>query len=205
LQAFGGEAPRDAIRDRALHDGNFSRRELEAPAPERADKKYERLVDHELSWALTNLKRDGLVQNPTRGVWRLIGPHGIGALTAAGKPVAAERLAELRALPYPLYLRTPEWRRARAVALLAAGNCCSLDVTHTTELEVHHRTYERLGAELVSDLVVLCHPCHQLHHGTYGRPRRGTPEAAPRVALSMPTAAKPERLRSGWLGRLLAH
>ena len=108
-------------------------------------------------------------------------------------------------MSYPVYLRTPEWRRARATALLAAGNCCSLDVTHTTELEVHHRTYERLGAELVSDLVVLCHPCHQLHHGTYGRPRRGPHGPTPPAAPQTPTAPKLERRRSSWLECLLAH
>jgi hypothetical protein len=32
-----------------------------APPPERAGEKYARLVDHDLSWALTNLRRDGLV------------------------------------------------------------------------------------------------------------------------------------------------
>jgi hypothetical protein len=28
-------------------------------------------------------------------------------------------------------------------------------------LHMHHRTYERLGAELPSDLQVLCRPCHE--------------------------------------------
>ena len=29
---------------------------------------------------------------------------------------------------------------------------------------VHHKTYERIGTELQSDLVVLCRDCHQLVH-----------------------------------------
>lgn len=118
------------------------------------------------------------------------------AFAAAARPVAqaidAERLAELRAMPYRQYLRTPEWKRTRAAALLRAGNACSLDVTHTENLEVHHRTYERLGAELMSDLTVLCHACHQLYHGENGRPRR-------KQSAKLAKSRKPSLLR-----RLLA-
>lgn len=143
-----------------------------ASPPAGADKKFERLVDHELSWALTNLKRDGLVENPKWRHWRLTDAGLPSVEAAVEEPVAAERLTELRSMPYRSYLRTPEWRRTRAAALVRAGNCCSLDATHTSDLEVHHRTYERLGDELVTDLVVLCRSCHRLHHEVHGRPRR---------------------------------
>jgi hypothetical protein len=172
LQALGGEAQRKPVLDWALAHGGFTPRELAVPSPEKAAKQYPRLVDYYLSWALTNLKRDGLVENPKWSTWKLTG----SALTATAKPVAeavgAERLAELRAMPYRQYLRTPEWRRTKAEALLRAGNACSLNVTHTEGLEVHHRTYERRGAELMTDLAVLCHSCHQLYHRENGRPRR---------------------------------
>jgi restriction endonuclease Mrr len=170
LTALGDDSRREAILERALADGGFTLRELAAPPPEGAGEKYARLVDHDLSWALTNLKRDGLVENPKWGTWRLISAALAPSEAAVDEPVAAERLAELRAMPYSRYLRTPEWRRTRAAALLRAGNSCSLDVTHTDDLEVHHRTYEHLGAELVMDLVVLCHSCHRLHHKECGRP-----------------------------------
>jgi hypothetical protein len=172
LLALGGEALRKPVLDWALAHGGFTPRELAAPSPEKAIEQYPRLVDYYLSWALTNLKRDGLVENPKWSTWKLTG----SVLTATAKPVAkavgAERLAELRAMPYQQYLRTPEWRQTKAAALLRAGNACSLDVTHTEGLEVHHRTYERRGAELVADLAVLCHSCHQLYHQQNGRPRR---------------------------------
>jgi hypothetical protein len=192
LFALGGEAQRKPIQDWALAHGGFTPRELSAAPPERAPDKYTSLVEHELAWTLTNLKRDGLVENPKWSTWKLTG----SALTATAKPVTeavgAERLAELRAMPHRQYLRTPEWRRTRAAALLRAGNACSLDVTHTDGLEVHHRTYERLGAELSSDLAVLCRSCHQLHHKEYGRPRRKR-------------AAKPvKRRKPSLLRRLLA-
>jgi len=177
LRTLGGDARREAILERALADGGFTPRELAAPPPEAAGEKYSRLVDHDLSWALTNLKRDGLVENPKWGAWSLTSAALLPVEPAVDEPVAVERLAELRAMPYRLYLRTPEWRRTRAAALLRADNACSLNVTHTDSLEVHHRTYERLGAELIMDLVVLCHSCHELHHLEHGRSRRGHPAA----------------------------
>jgi hypothetical protein len=173
LQALGGEARRQAIREWALAHGGFSPLEFAAPPPEAVAGKYSSRVDYELQWALTNLKHDGLVENPKWGTWRLTDAAREATTNAASKPVGGDRLAELDAMPYRQYLRTPEWKRTRGAALLRAGYACSMDVTHTEGLEVHHRTYERRGAELPADLVVLCHACHQLHHGEYGRPRRG--------------------------------
>jgi restriction endonuclease Mrr len=172
LTSLGGEARRDMILERALADGGFTTRELMAPPPVSAGEKYDRLIDCELSWALTNLKRDGLLEKPKWGHWRLTDAGLPSEESAVEEPVAAERLAKLRSMPYPFYLRTPEWRRTRAAALVRAGNACSLDVTHTRDLEVHHRTYERRGEELVTDLIVLCHSCHQLHHKAHGLPRK---------------------------------
>jgi restriction endonuclease Mrr len=203
LKALGGEARRDAIHERALADGGFSRRELAAPPPERAGEKYARLVDHDLSWALTNLRRDGLVEKPEWGTWRLTRAALLPVEHAVDAPVSAERLAELRAMPYRLYLRTPEWRRTRAAALARADNACSLDVRHTESLEVHHRTYERRGAELVTDLVVLCHSCHHLHHAEHGLPGRER-SAAPSTRTAASNQPVKPRKRS-LLRRLLAN
>jgi hypothetical protein len=126
--------------------------------------KYSRLVDHDLSWALSDLKRGGLLENPGPSTWRLTATALLGPETAVDDPAIGPRLRELREMPYPEYLRTPEWRKTRAAALTRAGHRCSLDATHTEALEVHHNTYERLGAELASDLVVLCRTCHRRHH-----------------------------------------
>jgi 5-methylcytosine-specific restriction endonuclease McrA len=46
-------------------------------------------------------------------------------------------------------------------------------------LQVHHRTYERLGAELDEDFEVLCRRCHATEHGkpyddVPARPRRSS-------------------------------
>jgi hypothetical protein len=214
LHALGGEARREAIREWALTNGGFSARERAASPPPIVAQKYPTLVDHDLSWALTNLKRDGLVENPSWSVWRSTAVLNARTVSAVDAPIGADRLAELRAMPYRIYLRTPEWRRTRAAALVRAGNACSLDVRHTEELEVHHRTYERLGAELVSDLIVLCHSCHRLHHKQYGRaPKRRAPKTPTtrRAASRMPTesmtatliAEKRQQRRRSLLSRLL--
>lgn len=209
IGAIGGEARRDAIREWALINGGFTQREMQAPPPEAAGGKYPSFLEHDLAWALTNLKRDGLVENPRWGVWRLTAAAEPAAESAVEVAVDPERLAELRAMPYRLYLRTPEWRRTRAAALVRAGNACSLDVLHTDGLEVHHRTYERLGDELVTDLVVLCHSCHQLHHEQYGRPRKAQPVApgSRRGSGRSPTPklkAETEQHKPSLLRRLLA-
>lgn len=202
LEAFGGQARRDAIQAWALANGGFTPRELAEPAPDAASSKFERAVEHQLSWALTNLKRDGLVENPRWATWTLAGAALEPALPALNDQPAAGRLAELRAMPYHDFLRSPEWRQTRAAALLRADNRCSLDITHTEDLDVHHRTYERLGAELSTDVVVLCRSCHELHHQQYGRPRR-SPAATMRSA-PRPAAARDRQPRSSLLRRLLA-
>lgn len=74
-----------------------------------------------------------------------------------------QAILALRRLPYGEYLRTAHWQRVRTLALEQAGHACDL-CGHTDRLEVHHRTYERLGFERQSDLIVLCHDCHRDHH-----------------------------------------
>lgn len=204
LRALGGEARREEIREHALADGGFTPRELRAAAPEAVADKFEGLVEHQLSWSLTNLKRDGLVENPTRSVWRLASIVLEAPEPAMDTEPAPDRLAELRGMPYRDYLRTPEWRRTRSAALVRAGHCCSLDATHTEDLEVHHRTYERRGEELAADLVVLCQRCHRLHHAEHGRPGR-TRDALTATAGSDASGHAVQRGRRSLLRRLLAH
>ena len=81
----------------------------------------------------------------------------------------AERLAlharrtELSRMRFEEYLKTPEWKTRRSRALIRAGNRCQV-CTNTDRLEVHHRSYERFGDELLEDLVVMCRKCHQHFH-----------------------------------------
>lgn len=65
---------------------------------------------------------------------------------------------------YADYLKTEHWQTTRDKALKRAGHKCQL-CSATSNLHVHHNTYERLGGELPTDLVVLCNECHKTHHG----------------------------------------
>jgi hypothetical protein len=73
------------------------------------------------------------------------------------------RQYDLRTMPYRLYLQTPEWAERAARARDTAGHRCWLCNTDES-LEVHHRTYERRGAERDDDLIALCATCHGLFH-----------------------------------------
>lgn len=64
---------------------------------------------------------------------------------------------------YAEYLLTDHWRTMRRLALEAGDWRCAL-CDNADLLEVHHRTYERLGQERLRDLVVLCEDCHARHH-----------------------------------------
>lgn len=64
---------------------------------------------------------------------------------------------------YASYLLSPGWRRTRDAALRRAGWTCNRCPARK-RLEVHHRTYDRLGCELPADLEVLCADCHGNHH-----------------------------------------
>ena len=74
------------------------------------------------------------------------------------------RRAALAAMPYPDYLLTREWRRRRSAALRRAGFRCQVCNAAGPILDVHHRTYERRGAEDAGDLIVLCRLCHEKYH-----------------------------------------
>lgn len=75
-----------------------------------------------------------------------------------------ERVEHLRRLTYAEYLKTDHWQHMRAVAREYYGDSCRLCPSND-HLEVHHRTYDRLGCELLADLIVLCHNCHSIFHG----------------------------------------
>ena len=94
----------------------------------------------------------------------------VPAPTIGGRHTVAEvdrcvesAISALRRMPYAEYLRTAHWQRVRVLALEQAGHACDL-CGRDQQLEVHHRTYERLGFERQSDLIVLCHDCHRDHH-----------------------------------------
>lgn len=87
----------------------------------------------------------------------------------------------LRDMPYPAYLETTHWQHIRRDAIRRAGGHCQLcnakPLRHYP-LDVHHRTYERRGAERPEDVIVLCRRCHETFH-SHTPPRSRPPRPDP--------------------------
>jgi hypothetical protein len=77
---------------------------------------------------------------------------------------AAERCQPGNRQSYDDYLRSPAWKRRAQKILDRAKGVCEGCLTNTAE-EVHHLTYDHLGAEFAFELVALCGPCHRRWHG----------------------------------------
>lgn len=67
------------------------------------------------------------------------------------------------AMTYRDYLKSQEWQLVSKQAKKRAGHRCQL-CNASGELHTHHRTYDRLGDELDSDVIVLCSACHAHFH-----------------------------------------
>ncbi len=67
-----------------------------------------------------------------------------------------------RRVNYEKYLQSTLWFNKRNESKARANYRCQL-CNSPERLEVHHRTYERLGNELPEDLTVLCNDCHKAH------------------------------------------
>ena len=69
---------------------------------------------------------------------------------------------------YKEYLDTPKWD-AKRNQRLAFDNykCvkCKREGRESLADDVHHRTYRRLGNELLEDLISVCRKCHEIVHG----------------------------------------
>jgi HNH endonuclease len=64
---------------------------------------------------------------------------------------------------YRLYLFSYEWLVRRSYKLQSVGYRCE-NCGEPWSLQVHHLTYDRLGHERDSDLLVLCRACHMNEH-----------------------------------------
>lgn len=70
---------------------------------------------------------------------------------------------KLKAMPYKEYLQTDHWKKKRLQALKRYNFRCQT-CNSNNKLHVHHRTYERRGEELITDLICLCDKCHSKFH-----------------------------------------
>jgi 5-methylcytosine-specific restriction endonuclease McrA len=73
-----------------------------------------------------------------------------------------DEIRRLKQLPYWQYLFSPHWEATRRRALQRMPQCQLCEAER--RLDVHHLTYQRLGWEKESDLIVLCSRCHEWVH-----------------------------------------
>jgi hypothetical protein len=73
-------------------------------------------------------------------------------------------------IDYYKYIQTQAWEETRQKVFRRDGFRCVI-CNEAKDLNVHHITYENLGAEKVSDLVTLCRDCHEHIHS--GQPYEG--------------------------------
>ena len=66
---------------------------------------------------------------------------------------------------YQKYLNSRAWRTKRKRVLERDEHRCQ-NCGSTTNLQVHHWTYERIFQEPLDDLVTWCKACHEHHHRT---------------------------------------
>jgi len=65
--------------------------------------------------------------------------------------------------PYHQYLKSKHWRNFRKRALEYYGRKCYLCGVEEGQIDLHHNTYERIGGELMSDVIPLCHTHHEMY------------------------------------------
>lgn len=73
------------------------------------------------------------------------------------------RLERLGYASYDQYLASTHWRETRA-RYQAAPDLPQACICGETEVDLHHKTYVRLGEERLTDLVPLCRRCHHMVH-----------------------------------------
>ena len=60
-------------------------------------------------------------------------------------------------------IKSDHWKNLRMQAIYNAGNRCQV-CNAKGKLHVHHRTYDNIGNEKISDVIVLCGSCHEKFH-----------------------------------------
>ena len=85
---------------------------------------------------------------------------------------------------YAKYLQSPAWQRKRDAVIQRDGVQC---ICGDQATELHHKTYDNIGKEPLSDLVMLCKGCHKRLH----RPRVPSDQQS---AMQQPLETLPEEV-----------
>ena len=74
---------------------------------------------------------------------------------------------------YVRYLRSDKWKRKRMALGFKRNFTCELCGTYARDaFEVHHKTYEHIYKEPLSDLMFLCPHCHRVLEAQKRRERK---------------------------------
>jgi len=105
-------------------------------------------------------------------------------------------------IDYHDYISSDAWRSnpARLAELKAARFKCRIceNGPPTTVIEVHHRTYARLGHEHVADLCTLCRDCHHLVTDELRRRRYRSRPVGADSAVDLRSPLLGRSLRDSW-------
>jgi hypothetical protein len=76
----------------------------------------------------------------------------------------SEFQATVANMPLDMWYKTPKWKCTAKFLKLIHPRCETCECPHS--LQVHHKTYKHLGAEILypGDLQVLCDSCHAALH-----------------------------------------
>jgi hypothetical protein len=93
-------------------------------------------------------------------------------------------------LTYTQYLSTPHWHKFRTgyISSLPTQACKKHRICHKCEVTncnncgviVHHRSYDNLGYEKISDVALVCETCHDSIHNKVRKLRRSSKKSAVR-------------------------
>jgi len=70
------------------------------------------------------------------------------------------------------HLQSEYWHKLKVAKLQQCGSYCEKCGRLSKHLDLHHKTYKRLGFEALSDVVLLCRTCHEHQHEYYGKDRK---------------------------------
>lgn len=85
-------------------------------------------------------------------------------VNSIGNPVFIAAIKALGFASYNDYLASDHWRGFRRMVLAREKRCAVCKQRATV---VHHKTYERIGHELYTDVEAMCSNCHDLLHGIH--------------------------------------
>lgn len=69
-------------------------------------------------------------------------------------------MAHFHSAEYDEYIHSERWRKRCERVYKKRGRRCERCGRNDRPLQMHHKNYDRLGAELDDDLLIVCKDCH---------------------------------------------